>query len=99
MTSPTLAELTALPESSVIIDADGLAKQKHNGRWMSWFDRDGSSSKRMLNPDAARQPLRIIYAPTPRTCAWCDSGDSPENRIGLGLCRECKAKQIAETGA
>ena len=61
MTSPDHKVLDALPENAVIVDASGLAHQKHNGKWKAWFDKYGCSSKLMLDPEKARQPLRVVF--------------------------------------
>ena len=63
MTPVTIEALDDLPERAVIVDADGLAKQKNRGRWRSWFDKQGASSRMMLDPDHAAQPLRVVWVP------------------------------------
>lgn len=57
------AELEALPEGAVIVDGDGLAKQKNRGTWRAWFDRNGATSRQMLDPDTARPPISILWIP------------------------------------
>lgn len=54
-------ELLHLPELSVIVDGDGLARQKHNGKWRSFYDKPGLSSLRVVNPEHCRQPVRLIH--------------------------------------
>lgn len=61
----TVEALDALSPGTVILTGDGYAYQKNRGRWCAFFDKHGSTSATMLDPDHSQPPIRVIYEPAP----------------------------------